>query len=132
MRSGRPGRRRRVPGGPHAVVCSTDDATIAALARAWGAEVPFSRPRELATADATSVDVALHALDWLEAAGRRFRAIALVQPTSPLTDPTDLGAAVERFDQSGGKAVASASRRRHPAGWHVRRSPGRRASRPLT
>jgi len=52
-----------VAGGPHAVVCSTDDETIAATAAAWGAEVPFRRPPPLATSEASSADVAVHALD---------------------------------------------------------------------
>jgi N-acetylneuraminate synthase/N,N'-diacetyllegionaminate synthase len=106
----------RVPGGPHRVVCSTDDADIAATAQSWGADV-LDRPAELATSAATSVDVALHVLVEL-AAAVPFRAVVLVQPTSPLTDPADLVAAVERFDASGGRAVASVTAV-HPAGWHV-------------
>ena len=110
----------RVPGGPHRIVCSTDDPVIAAAARAWGAEI-LDRPAELATAEATSVDVALHAIDAVAATGPAttpIRAVVLVQPTSPLTDPADLVAAVERFDASGGRAVASITTV-HPAGWHV-------------
>jgi len=82
----------RVPGGPHRIVCSTDDPGIAAAAREWGAEI-LDRPAELATAEATSVDVALHAIDAVAATGPAttpIRAVVLVQPTSPLTDPADL------------------------------------------
>lgn len=107
-----------IAGGSPRVVCSTDDEAIATIARKWGGEVPFLRPGHLAADDATSVDVALHALDWFEGQGLRFRAIALVQPTSPLTDPADLRAAVERFDRSGGRAVVSVTPA-HPAAWHV-------------
>ena len=106
-----------LPGGPHDVVCSTDDPTIATVARGWGAGTPFDRPATLATADATSVDVALHAVSFFEAVGRTFRAIALVQPTSPLTSPLDLRSAVERFDRSGGRPVVSVASV-HPAAWH--------------
>ena len=112
-----------VPDGPHPVVCTTDDETTADVARAWGGDVPFIRPGNLASDDATSVDVALHALSWLEQAGRRFRAVVLVQPTSPLTDPADLRAAIERFDRSGGQGVVSVTRA-HPAAWHVGTGPG--------
>jgi N,N'-diacetyllegionaminate synthase len=110
----------RLPGGPHRVVCSTEDAGIAEVARAWGAEA-LDRPAELATTTATSVDVALHAIGTL--AGPAFRAVVLVQPTSPLTDPADLVAAVERLDANGGRAVASVTSV-HPAGWHVIREVG--------
>jgi N-acetylneuraminate synthase/N,N'-diacetyllegionaminate synthase len=106
-----------IPNGPHAVVVSTDDQAISDVARAWGAEVPFVRPAALATDDATSVDVALHALETLEAAGRTFRALVLVQPTSPLLDPGDLVAAVDAFDRDGSSVVAVTPA--HPAGWHL-------------
>ena len=78
----------RVPGGPHAIVCSTDDGAIAEVARTWHAEVPFERPAALAGPTASSADVALHALAELAARGRRFRAVALIQPTAPLADPS--------------------------------------------
>lgn len=110
----------RLDGGPHRVVCSTDDPAIAASARAWGAETPFERPPTLATATATSVDVALHALEALAgsgSAGERFRAIVLVQATSPLTTPDDLLRAVERFDAAHGAGVVSVTAA-HPAAWH--------------
>ncbi len=106
-----------IPGGPHRVVCSTDDPAIAAVAVAWGAEL-VARPVELATAEATSVDVALHALDALWAREATFRAIVLVQPTSPLTDPADVVEAVRQFDDGGGRSVVGITNS-HPAGWHV-------------
>src|SRR5688500_19184569 len=46
------------------VVCSTDDPAIATQAQIWGAAV-LDRPSELATDDATSLSVALHAIDVL-------------------------------------------------------------------
>src|SRR5690606_27447692 len=48
------------------LIVSTDDAAIAGAARVGGAEVPFLRPAELATDEATSLDVVRHALDWAE------------------------------------------------------------------
>jgi N-acetylneuraminate synthase/N,N'-diacetyllegionaminate synthase len=98
-----------VPGGPHAVVCSTDDPTIGHVARAWSAEVPFLRPASLADDAAGSVDVALHALDRLADAGREYRALVLVQPTSPLTSPDDVVAAVRLSDETGQGSVATVS-----------------------
>lgn len=110
-----------LPGGPHRIVCSTDDPRIAEVARAWGAETPFRRPSRLASSTASSVDVALHALDILESPGDTFRALALVQPTSPLTEPSDLRSAIERFDATGHRPVVSVTRT-HPAAWHRRLS----------
>ena len=104
-------------GGPHRIVCSTDDADIATAAQAWGAEVPFVRPTRLATADAASIDVVLHALETLAVGGSRFRAVVLLQPTSPLTAVEDLVHAVQRFDAGGGAGVVSVSGV-HPVAWH--------------
>ncbi len=78
-----------------AVVVSTDDAEIADLARAHGAEVPFMRPAELALDTSPSIDAVLHALDTLAEAGREFDLLALLEPTSPLRAPGDLDRAIE-------------------------------------
>ena len=119
-----------IGGGPHAVVCTTDDPDIADCAREWGAEVPFLLvPAGLATGTATSVDVAVHALEVLEAAGRGFRVLVLVQPTSPLTLSSDLAAAVARFDADPDHGPVAAVTPTHPAAWHVSGPPGPRTRR---
>jgi CMP-N,N'-diacetyllegionaminic acid synthase len=71
---------------PHAdVVCSTDSDEIAAAARRAGASVPFLRPPELSTSEASSVDAVLHALDWFETyQNKRHETVILLQPTSPM------------------------------------------------
>lgn len=76
------------------VVISTDDAEFAALAQAAGADAPFLRPPQLATDSAPSIDVILHALDTLEAAGDVYDYLVLLEPTSPLTEATDVDAAL--------------------------------------
>ena len=105
---------RRLPGGGHRVVCSTDAPEIAAAAKSWGAEVPFLRPEPLATDTADSADVALHALDWFAARGQTFAALALLQPTTPLTAPDDLVGALRLFDEGGGAPTATVSPGHHP------------------
>lgn len=64
------------------VIVSTEDDEIASIAREGGAEVPFVRPQSLATDEASTVDVALHAVDTL---GLHASVLLLLQPTSPLT-----------------------------------------------
>jgi N-acetylneuraminate synthase/N,N'-diacetyllegionaminate synthase len=99
-------------------VCSTDDPAIAMAAKAWGAEV-IDRPAALATAVATSVDVALHALDAVGEAGAagKFETLVLVQPTSPLVEPADIIAVVERHRGARGAPVTIVAKS-HPAAWH--------------
>ena len=100
------------------VVCSTDDPAIAEQAEIWGAAL-LERPPEFATDEATSVSVALHALEALANAGHDIDLLALVQPTSPLTDSADLAGAV-RLARSTGRSVTSVTPS-HPAAWHHRR-----------
>lgn len=79
------------------VVVSTDDQGIAAVATQFGAEVPFIRPHTLASDTATSVDSILHALDFLEDAGRRYDIVVLLEPTSPLRESKDIDLALEKL-----------------------------------
>jgi N-acylneuraminate cytidylyltransferase len=77
------------------VVCSTDDPQIAAVARAYGAEVPFLRPAELAADDTLDLPVCQHALDWLEREqGWRADVIVQLRPTAPLRFPGQVDKAV--------------------------------------
>jgi CMP-N-acetylneuraminic acid synthetase len=48
------------------VVVSTEDPEIARIAREWGAEVPFMRPKVLAQDDTHTEPVLKHAVEWLE------------------------------------------------------------------
>jgi len=64
---------------------STDDPAIAEYAVAAGVDAPFLRPAALASDTATSIDVAQHALAWLEEHERwRVEVLVLLQPTSPM------------------------------------------------
>ena len=74
------------------VIVSSEDEEICQVAKHSGAEVPFVRPMELATDTATGVDVLCHAV---ENAGADYDYVVLLQPTSPLREPTDIDAAIE-------------------------------------
>jgi CMP-N-acetylneuraminic acid synthetase len=66
------------------LIVSSDSLEIQAEAQRHGAEVLFSRPAELATDTASSNDVILHAMDWIEThERRRYDAIMLLEPSSP-------------------------------------------------
>ncbi|MEL6612440.1 MAG: acylneuraminate cytidylyltransferase, partial [Bacteroidota bacterium] len=83
------------PGSTIRIVVSTDDEEIAEVARAYGAEVPFLRPAELARDDTTDFPVFEHALRWLaEREGYRPDLVAQLRPTSPLRPPGLLADAV--------------------------------------
>ncbi len=92
------------------IALSSDDPLI--LAEAEGRTVtPLRRPAELATATARAYDVAIHALDTLEAGGAgAFGAVAIVQCTSPFTAPEDLSGALAMLARTGAGSVVSVSR----------------------
>jgi len=88
------------------VICSTDSQHIADAAIAAGARVPFLRPAELATDGASSLDVALHAIDWLERhEGLVYDSLLLLQPTSPLRTHTHIDDAMTLMATSDADAV---------------------------
>lgn len=89
----------------HRTVLSTDDDAIAAEGRRLGVDVPFLRPEGLATDDASSIDVALHALDHVEEAGESYDAIMLLQPTTPFRTADDIDAALDLLRRSGADSV---------------------------
>ena len=66
-------------------VVSTDDDEIAAVAREYGAEIPFLRPVELAQDQTTDLPVVIHALNWLDKhEGYRPDIVVQLRPTSPV------------------------------------------------
>jgi N-acylneuraminate cytidylyltransferase len=62
---------------------STDDDEVIKIAQKMGIQVPFIRPKELATDNASTHDVLIHAIEYYEKKGKRFDSLLLLQPTSP-------------------------------------------------
>lgn len=77
------------------VILSTDSAEFARIGEGFGAEAPFLRPAELAADTAPSSAAVIHALDFLAAQGETYDYLVLLEPTSPLTEGTDVDAALE-------------------------------------
>lgn len=107
-----------------AVVVSTDDEAIAAVAREHGADVPGLRPAELASDTAGSVDVALHALDRYEAAHGPVDGLLLLQPTSPFRTADTIRRGAALFAKTHGRrsVVSVSPAPSHPA-WCFRTTP---------
>lgn len=96
-----------------AVVVSTEDAEIAETARSLGAEVPFSRPDELAGDDVSLIPVIAHAARALSEMGRDFDLVASLQPTAPLVRASTIERAIGLCGESGCDSVASVRRIEH-------------------
>jgi len=81
------------------LIVSTEDEEVAREARTLGIEVPFMRPLELARDPAGVVQVALHALETLEAAGKTYDTLVTLLPTCPLRHAEDIRGAYDLFTQ---------------------------------
>ncbi|WP_218119452.1 cytidylyltransferase domain-containing protein [Roseospirillum parvum] len=97
------------------VILTSDDPAIMETARAWGCEVPFQRPAELAE-DTTPTQAALHhAMDMM--AGGDFSHVLVLQPTSPLRTAADIDAAAEVLQAAQAPACVSVCRLDKPLEW---------------
>ncbi len=69
------------------IMVSTDNAEIAAVARQYGATVPFLRSEKNADDHAATVDVLLEVLDEFAHRGRVFQHLCCLYPTAPFVRP---------------------------------------------
>lgn len=80
-----------------AVVVSTDSDETAAIARHYGAEVPFLRPAAFATDTSPDIEWVEYTLRELNTRGRRWDAFSLLRPTSPFRTAGTIRRAWELF-----------------------------------
>jgi len=88
------------------VIVSTDDAQIAAVGRAHGAEV-YTRPPHLATDEALVIDALKDLLRTLQAEGETPEWAILLEPTCPLRAAEDVRDCLKLAVQGGYDSVAT-------------------------
>lgn len=98
------------------IIVSTDDPDIADITKKNGAEV-LNRPSELATDNASTIDVVLHCLSILEEQNRLPDYVILLQPTSPLRTVNDIDDSITLLSLGNGDAVISVRENEHPPYW---------------
>jgi CMP-N,N'-diacetyllegionaminic acid synthase len=98
------------------IVVSTEDSEIAAIARLYGAEVPFIRPIGLAKDETPGIDVVFHALENLG----YFDDVLLLQPTSPLRTSQDIDEIFDLRRRTHAPSAVSVSAALHPPQWIYR------------
>ena len=80
-------------------IVTTDSEEYAEIARYFGAEVPFIRPKEFAGDSSDAIDYVKHALEWFDK--NEFfvpDTLVLLCPPSPLRDPKIINAAIEHIN----------------------------------
>lgn len=81
------------------ICLSSDDKNIIEVGTNLGLNVPFVRPKELATDEAGSFEVIKHAVNHYEQNGKKVEQIVLLQPTSPLRKAIHIKEALELYSE---------------------------------
>src|SRR5919109_1472689 len=99
-----------------AVIVSTDSEEIAAIARHYGAEVPFLRPAAFATDTSPDIEWLEYTLSDLRRQGRTWDAFSLLRPTSPFRTADTIRRAWAHFTaQDGGDSLRAVEKcAQHP------------------
>ena len=72
------------------IIVSTDDAEIAEVAKACGAEVPFMRPEALSDDHTGTIPVIAHVVEWMRAQGQKPELVCTLYATAPFVCGQDL------------------------------------------
>lgn len=108
------------------VVVSTEDEEVAAVARQWGAEVPFLRPAELAADEVSLVPVVRHAMKEMDRRNFVADVVVSLQATSPFLESEDIDRAIETLLETGADSVVSVERNEHAHPYWTKRLEGDR------
>lgn len=91
------------------VIVTTDDEEIAKIAKEYGAEVPFIRPKELSDDFSGTGDVIKHAIDKLKKQGEEYEYICTIYATAPLLQKKYLIDGYQKLQQGDAKNSFSAT-----------------------
>jgi CMP-N-acetylneuraminic acid synthetase len=90
------------------VIVSTEDNEIAKIAKKYGAEVPFLRPKKLATKNASMAKVIDHAINRLFSLGYDFDVLVNRDCTAPFIRTSDIKKGVSLLNRKKSELVAAA------------------------
>jgi CMP-N,N'-diacetyllegionaminic acid synthase len=87
------------------VIVSTDDEQIASIAKKFGADVPFMRPKKLATDNAGYGDALIHGITKLKSLGYEFEILTIRDCTVPFIKISDIVNSIHLLRNSNCNAV---------------------------
>lgn len=80
------------------IIVSTDSEKYATIAKYYGAEVPFLRPKEISQDLSTDLECFQHAINWLETYENYYPDIILqLRPTQPCRNIKDIDDCIDIF-----------------------------------
>ena len=87
------------------VIVSTDDEKIASIAKKFGADVPFMRPKKLATDNAGYSDALFHGINKLKSLGYEFEILTIRDCAVPFIRISDIVNSIDLLRNSNCNAV---------------------------
>lgn len=103
-------------------IVSTESTKIADVAKTYGGDVPFMRPKELASDTSVQLDTIIYNVERLEKEeGRSIDAVALLQPTHPFRHAQDVSGCIQKMmDTNADSVITIAPNKHHPVGlWSI-------------
>jgi CMP-N,N'-diacetyllegionaminic acid synthase len=88
------------------LIVSSDDPEIIGVAKSYGCDVPFIRPKHLSQDSTPGIDPVLHAIEKLP----DYDYIILLQPTSPMRLAEDIDGCIEKIMESGAPSCVSVTK----------------------
>ena len=95
------------------VIVSTESTKIEKISKQYGADVPFLRPKKLATDNASMTDVLLHAISKLHKLNYKFDTIVLRDCTVPFIDKKDIQGALRAYYSKSCNLVCGVYKQHH-------------------
>jgi len=90
------------------IIVSTDSKKIAQIAKNYGAEIPFLRPKKISQDNTPMLDVLKHCVNYLKKSENYVPdAILLLQPTSPIRNSKMILQAINLLKNSNATSVIS-------------------------
>ena len=106
------------------IIVSTDDAKIAEVAKANGAEVPFMRPTALSDDHTGTSPVVAHAIEWCSAQGQMPDQVCCIYATAPFATAADLGRGLQALTDTGSDFALSVTSYAFPIQRAIKLTPG--------
>ena len=99
------------------IVVTTDDPAIQNIARRFGADVPFLRPKSLSKDTSLMLPTVLHALDYIEdTEENQYDILVLLDPSNPIRSDSDIQSCIQLLlkDNRTDAVVTGVLSRRNP------------------
>ncbi len=100
------------------IIVSTDSQKILKIAKKFGADVPFLRPKKLSSDKAITIDVIKHSIKWLNKKNIKPNYICCIYPATPLLQHKDLKKSYSIIKKKKYDFVISAVKYPHPIDRH--------------